>query len=202
MVNYQQKIKILKVYLYKIVKYKLARIIIYFCLISSLCVYVNSTDEQDENDSLKSIQDENVDEHESSAKLIYNVDKNLATLKNPFSFAHEERTARVINDATQKDKNSIKEEVVSSKKVEEKAKDNKNEEFKQSKKSSATKIYRLKAVLNFGQNPMALLSIDDKIYRVHQGEQIASLKILSIEQTKLVLQQADGSVVNCLLMTQ
>lgn len=202
MVNYQQKIQILKMYLHKVFKYKLARIVIYFSLISSICVYANNVDEEDTNNSLKLVQDENVDEHKSSAKLVYNVDKDLAILKNPFSFAHEERNKRVMNDEAQKDKNSIKEPIVSSKKIEEKVKDSKNAENKQSKKSSATKIYRLKAVFNFGQNSMALLSIDNKIYRVHQGEQIANLKILSIEPTKLVLQQADGSVVNCSLITQ
>lgn len=202
MVNYQQKIQILRVYLYKIFKYKLIRITIYFCLVSGLCVYVNGVDEQEGINTLKSGQEESIDEHKSSAKMVYNVDKDLATLKNPFSFSHEERIARGINDEVQKNENSIKEQMVLAKRVEEKAKDNKKAEFKPKKNSSATKIYRLKAILNFGQNPMALLSIDDKTYRVHQGEQVANLKILSIEQTKLVLQQADGSIVDCPLMTQ
>lgn len=43
------------------------------------------------------------------------------------------------------------------------------------------KIYKVKAILDFNQQKVALFSIDNKLYRVRQGDMIGDIKILAIE---------------------
>lgn len=58
-------------------------------------------------------------------------------------------------------------------------------------------IYKLKAILDFNQEKVALFSINDKIYRVRQGDMVNDIKILAIGQNNLILQESTGKEVKC-----
>lgn len=58
-------------------------------------------------------------------------------------------------------------------------------------------VYKLKAILDFNQDKVALFSINDKIYRVRQGDMVNDIKILAIGQNNLILQESTGKEVKC-----
>ena len=74
-----------------------------------------------------------------------------------------------------------------------------NQNEKKVKKSieNEQKVYKLKAILDFNQDKVALFSINDKIYRVRQGDMVNDIKILAIGQNNLILQESTGKEVKC-----
>ena len=74
---------------------------------------------------------------------------------------------------------------------------NKNEEKMNKPINNEQNIYKLKAILDFNQEKVALFSINDKIYRVRQGDMVNDIKILVIGQNNLILQESTGKEVKC-----
>ena len=74
-----------------------------------------------------------------------------------------------------------------------------NQNEKKVKKSieNEQNVYKLKAILDFNQDKVALFSINDKIYRVRQGDMVNDIKILAIGQNNLILQESTGKEVKC-----
>ena len=140
------------------------------------------------------------EEKNKNSKMIYNMDKDISTIKNPFSFEHEEKSDSKIMTIEEKQKNKVN-------------KSNENIEMKTQQQQTSTinkvekkmnkpinneqNVYKLKAILDFNKEKVALFSINDKIYRVRQGDMVNDIKILAIGQNNLILQESTGKEVKC-----
>ena len=135
-----------------------------------------------------------------NSKMIYNMDKDISTIKNPFSFEHEEKSDSKIMTIEEKQKNKVN---TSNENIEMKTQQQQistiNQNEKKVKKSieNEQNVYKLKAILDFNQDKVALFSINDKIYRVRQGDMVNDIKILAIGQNNLILQESTGKEVKC-----
>lgn len=134
--------------------------------------------------------------------MIYNMDKDISTIKNPFSFEHEEKSDSKIMtiEEKQKDKDKVN---TSNENIEMKTQQQQistiNQNEKKVKKSieNEQNVYKLKAILDFNQEKVALFSINDKIYRVRQGDMVNDIKILAIGQNILILRESTGKEIKC-----
>lgn len=200
MVNYQQKIQFIKKYINRLNKQIIYMIILVICLIMGIGFYIGNKFNQETVATKEVLNQEDVKKDMSSAKVIYSVDKDLLTIKNPFTLEHEKREEKNINKNVIDKNNTIE----NKKQIDKQEIVNKKDKVitKTNKIKQIDDNYKLKAIFNFGNNTVALLNINNKIYRVHQGEQIGNVKILTIEQNKLVLQQIDGKIIDCSLISK
>lgn len=140
------------------------------------------------------------EEKNKNSKMIYNMDKDISTIKNHFSFEHEEKSDSKIMTIEEKQKNKVN---TSNENIEMKTQQQQistiNQNEKKVKKSieNEQNVYKLKAILDFNQDKVALFSINDKIYRVRQGDMVNDIKILAIGQNNLILQESTGKEVKC-----
>ena len=126
----------------------------------------------------------------------------IVVIKNPFSFEHEEKSDSKIMtiEEKQKDKDKVN---TSNENIEMKTQQQQistiNQNEKKVKKSieNEQNVYKLKAILDFNQEKVALFSINDKIYRVRQGDMVNDIKILAIGQNNLILQESTGKEIKC-----
>lgn len=140
------------------------------------------------------------EEKNKNSKMIYSMDKDISTIKNPFSFEHEEKSDSKIMtiEEKQKDKVNTNNENIEIKTQQQQTSTiNKNEEKMNKPINNEQNIYKLKAILDFNQEKVALFSINDKIYRVRQGDMVNDIKILAIGQNNLILQESTGKEVKC-----
>ena len=140
------------------------------------------------------------EEKNKNSKMIYSMDKDISAIKNPFSFEHEEKSDSKIMTIEEKQKNKVN---TSNENIEMKTQQQQistiNQNEKKVKKSieNEQNVYKLKAILDFNQDKVALFSINDKIYRVRQGDMVNDIKILAIGQNNLILQESTGKEVKC-----
>lgn len=142
----------------------------------------------------------NGEDEEKNSKMIYNMDKDILTIKNPFSFEHEEKSDSKImtTEEKQKDKvNTNNENIEMKTQQQQMSTINKNEKKVKKSIENEQNVYKLKAILDFNQEKVALFSINDKIYRVRQGDMVNDIKILAIGQNNLILQESTGKEVKC-----
>lgn len=140
------------------------------------------------------------EEKNKNSKMIYSMDKDISVIKNPFSFEHEEKTdSKIMTDEEkQKDKVNINNENIKMKTQQQQISTiNKNEKKVKKSIENEQNVYKLKAILDFNQEKIALFSINDKIYRVRQGDMVNDIKILAIGQNNLILQESTGKEVKC-----
>ena len=140
------------------------------------------------------------EEKNKNSKMIYNMDKDISTIKNPFSFEHEEKSDSKIMtiEEKQKDKvNTNNENIEITTQQQQTSMINQNEKKMNKPINNEQNIYKLKAILDFNQEKVALFSINDKIYRVRQGDMVNDIKILAIGQNNLILQESTGKEVKC-----
>lgn len=139
-------------------------------------------------------------EKNKNSKMIYNMDKDISAIKNPFSFEHEEKLDSKIMtiEEKQKDKVNTNNENIEMKTQQQQISTiNKNEKKVKKSIENEQNVYKLKAILDFNQEKVALFSINDKIYRVRQGDMVNDIKILAIGQNNLILQESTGKEVKC-----
>jgi len=142
------------------------------------------------------------EEKNKNSKMIYSMDKDISIIKNPFSFEHEEKSDSKIMTIEEKQKNKDKVNT-NNENIEMKTPQQQistiNQNEKKVKKSieNEQNVYKLKAILDFNQDKVALFSINDKIYRVRQGDMVNDIKILAIGQNNLILQESTGKEVKC-----
>ena len=142
----------------------------------------------------------NGEDEEKNSKMTYNMDKDILTIKNPFSFEHEEKSDSKIMTIEEKQKNKVN---TSNENIEMKTQQQQistiNQNEKKVKKSieNEQNVYKLKAILDFNQDKVALFSINDKIYRVRQGDMVNDIKILAIGQNILILRESTGKEIKC-----
>lgn len=142
----------------------------------------------------------NGEDEEKNSKMIYSMDKDILTIKNPFSFEHEEKSDSKImtTEEKQKDKvNTNNENIEMKTQQQQMSTINKNEKKVKKSIENEQNVYKLKAILDFNQEKVALFSINDKIYRVRQGDMVNDIKILAIGQNNLILQESTGKEVKC-----
>lgn len=144
----------------------------------------------------------NGEDEEKNSKMIYNMDKDILTIKNPFSFEHEEKSDSKIMTIEEKQKNKDKvntnnENIEMKTQQQQTSTINQNEKKVKKSIENEQNIYKLKAILDFNQEKVALFSINDKIYRVRQGDMVNDIKILAIGQNNLILQESTGKEVKC-----
>lgn len=142
----------------------------------------------------------NGEDEEKNSKMTYNMDKDISTIKNPFSFEHEEKSDSKImtTEEKQKDKVNTNNENIEIKTQQQQISTiNKNEKKVKKSIENEQNVYKLKAILDFNQEKVALFSINDKIYRVRQGDMVNDIKILAIGQNNLILQESTGKEVKC-----
>ncbi len=142
----------------------------------------------------------NGEDEEKNSKMTYNMDKDILTIKNPFSFEHEEKSDSKImtTEEKQKDKVNTNNENIEIKTQQQQISTiNKNEKKVKKSIENEQNVYKLKAILDFNQEKVALFSINDKIYRVRQGDMVNDIKILAIGQNNLILQESTGKEVKC-----
>ena len=140
------------------------------------------------------------EEKNKNSKMIYSMDKDISVIKNPFSFEHEEKTdSKIMTDEEkQKDKVNINNENIKMKTQQQQISTiNQNEKKVKKSIENEQNVYKLKAILDFNQEKVALFSINDKIYRVRQGDIVNNIKILAIGQNNLILQESTGKEVKC-----
>lgn len=141
-------------------------------------------------------------DEEKNSKMIYSMDKDISTIKNPFSFEHEEKSDSKIMTIEEKQKNKDKvntnnENIEMKTQQQQTSTINQNEKKVKKSIENEQNIYKLKAILDFNQEKVALFSINDKIYRVRQGDMVNDIKILAIGQNNLILQESTGKEVKC-----
>ena len=134
------------------------------------------------------------EEKNKNSKMIYNMDKDISTIKNPFSFEHEEKSDSKIMTIEEKQKNENIEIKTQQQQI---STINQNEKKVKKSIENEQNVYKLKAILDFNQDKVALFSINDKIYRVRQGDMVNDIKILAIGQNNLILQESTGKEVKC-----
>lgn len=142
----------------------------------------------------------NGEDEEKNSKMIYSMDKDISTIKNPFSFEHEEKSDSKImtTEEKQKDKVNTNNENIEIKTQQQQISTiNKNEKKVKKSIENEQNVYKLKAILDFNQEKVALFSINDKIYRVRQGDMVNDIKILAIGQNNLILQESTGKEIKC-----
>lgn len=144
----------------------------------------------------------NGEDEEKNSKMTYNMDKDISTIKNPFSFEHEEKSDSKIMTIEEKQKNKDKvntnnENIEIKTQQQQISTINKNEKKVKKSIENEQNVYKLKAILDFNQEKVALFSINDKIYRVRQGDMVNDIKILAIGQNNLILQESTGKEVKC-----
>lgn len=142
----------------------------------------------------------NGEDEEKNSKMTYNMDKDILTIKNPFSFEHEEKSDSEImtTEEKQKDKVNTNNENIEIKTQQQQISTiNKNEKKVKKSIENEQNVYKLKAILDFNQDKVALFSINDKIYRVRQGDMVNDIKILAIGQNNLILQESTGKEIKC-----
>ena len=142
----------------------------------------------------------NGEDEEKNSKMTYNMDKDILTIKNPFSFEHEEKSDSKImtTEEKQKDKVNTNNENIEIKTQQQQISTiNKNEKKVKKSIENEQNVYKLKAILDFNQDKVALFSINDKIYRVRQGDMVNDIKILAIGQNNLILQESTGKEIKC-----
>ena len=144
----------------------------------------------------------NGEDEEKNSKMIYSMDKDISTIKNPFSFEHEEKSDSKIMtiEEKQKDKDKVNtnnENIEMKTQQQQTSTINQNEKKVKKSIENEQNIYKLKAILDFNQEKVALFSINDKIYRVRQGDMVNDIKILAIGQNNLILQESTGKEVKC-----
>lgn len=144
----------------------------------------------------------NGEDEEKNSKMIYNMDKDISTIKNPFSFEHEEKSDSKIMTIEEKQKNKDKvntnnENIEIKTQQQQISTINKNEKKVKKSIENEQNVYKLKAILDFNQEKVALFSINDKIYRVRQGDMVNDIKILAIGQNNLILQESTGKEIKC-----
>ncbi|WP_296899281.1 hypothetical protein [uncultured Megamonas sp.] len=140
------------------------------------------------------------EEKNKNSKMIYSMDKDISAIKNPFSFEHEEKSDSKIMaiEEKSKDKVNINNENIEMKTQQQQISTiNKNEKKTKKLINNEQNVYKLKAILDFNQEKVALFSINDKIYRVRQGDMVNDIKILAIGQNNLILQESTGKEVKC-----
>lgn len=140
------------------------------------------------------------EEKNKNSKMIYSMDKDISVIKNPFSFEHEEKTdSKIMTDEEkQKDKVNINNENIKMKTQQQQISTiNQNEKKVKKSIENEQNVYKLKAILDFNQEKIALFSINDKIYRVRQGDMVNDIKILAIGQNNLILQESTGKEIKC-----
>ena len=140
------------------------------------------------------------EEKNKNSKMIYSMDKDISVIKNPFSFEHEEKTdSKIMTDEEkQKDKVNINNENIKMKTQQQQISTiNQNEKKVKKSIENEQNVYKLKAILDFNKEKVALFSINDKIYRVRQGDMVNDIKILAIGQNNLILQESTGKEVKC-----
>lgn len=143
----------------------------------------------------KNIQDE---DKRKDDRIIYTIDKDMPVIKNPFSFEHEEKSdIKVIMNEDKKENKMDNRKVKVQTEQEEILKINKDETQIKNLTNNKQKIYKVKAILDFNQQKVALFSIDNKLYRVRQGDMIGDIKILAIESNSLILQENTGKKIKC-----
>ena len=129
-----------------------------------------------------------------------NLYKDILTIKYPFSFEHEEKSDSKImtTEEKQKDKVNTNNENIEIKTQQQQISTiNKNEKKVKKSIENEQNVYKLKAILDFNQEKVALFSINDKIYRVRQGDMVNDIKILAIGQNNLILQESTGKEIKC-----
>ena len=144
----------------------------------------------------------NGEDEEKNSKMIYSMDKDISTIKNPFSFEHEEKSDSKIMTIEEKQKNKDKvntnnENIEMKTQQQQTSTINQNEKKVKKSIENEQNIYKLKAILDFNQEKVALFSINDKIYRVRQGDMVNDIKILAIGQNILILQESTGKEIKC-----
>ena len=144
----------------------------------------------------------NGEDEEKNSKMIYSMDKDISTIKNPFSFEHEEKSDSKIMTIEEKQKNKDKvntnnENIEMKTQQQQTSTINQNEKKVKKSIENEQNIYKLKAILDFNQEKVALFSINDKIYRVRQGDMVNDIKILAIGQNNLILQESTGKEIKC-----
>lgn len=140
------------------------------------------------------------EEKNKNSKMIYNMDKDISTIKNPFSFEHEEKSDSKIMTIEEKQKNKVNtsnENIEITTQQQQTSMINQNEKKMNKPINNEQNIYKLKAILDFNQEKVALFSINDKIYRVRQGDMVNDIKILAIGQNNLILQESTGKEIKC-----
>ncbi len=140
------------------------------------------------------------EEKNKNSKMIYSMDKDISTIKNPFSFEHEEKSDSKIMtiEEKQKDKvNTNNENIEITTQQQQTSMINQNEKKMNKPINNEQNVYKLKAILDFNLEKVALFSINDKIYRVRQGDMVNDIKILAIGQNNLILQESTGKEVKC-----
>lgn len=140
------------------------------------------------------------EEKNKNSKMIYSMDKDISAIKNPFSFEHEEKSdSKIVTiEEKQKDKVNTNNENIEIKTQQQQTSTiNKNEKKVKKSIENEQNVYKLKAILDFNQDKVALFSINDKIYRVRQGDMVNDIKILAIGQNNLILQESTGKEIKC-----
>ena len=138
-----------------------------------------------------------------NSKLVYQIDTKTNTLKNPFNFEHEtisERQNSAINtnstNTTIFPKNASSDPLVNDNLSTKSAKTS----FDKRSNNLDNDSYTLKAVLSTNQHKLALLTINDKLYRVHVGDTLNNIQIINIDNQSLSLKKSNGTIINCPLI--
>ena len=187
---------------------KWQQIIICILVIIVAIIYCFSGEEKTKIEKKKKVENKNTiisangEDEEKNSKMTYNMDKDILTIKNPFSFEHEEKSDSKIMTIEEKQKNKDKvntnnENIEIKTQQQQISTINKNEKKVKKSIENEQNVYKLKAILDFNQEKVALFSINDKIYRVRQGDMVNDIKILAIGQNNLILQESTGKEIKC-----
>lgn len=176
-------------------------IAIIYCFISEEKTKI-AVSEKVENENIIATTNDKDEDKIKNSKIIYSMDKDISVIKNPFSFEHEEKSTAeakaIVDEKQQEDKMNMNNEDVKIKTQQQQiSMVNKDEKKTKKTINKEQNVYKLKAILNFNREKVALFSINDKIYRVRQGDMVNDIKILAIGQNNLILRESTGKEIKC-----
>ncbi len=130
--------------------------------------------------------------------LSYRINNDFSELKNPFSFEHETeaKSSKQMDSSVRSDSDNIAGKSSSDMPTNAEPQRSMTAEMNGSehKAMSDNRKYKLEAIMQLGQHKTALLNVDGKSFRVHVGDEIAGIVVMSLDNRKITLRMEDGKM--------
>ena len=195
-VKYMEKLK------KKYTGFKQKRLAAYLILsvFSLIVIYILFAEDANEVKVLDEAQITTADTSKAG-KVIYTVNNVFTELKNPFSFAHEQKDEQLSEPIRKTAESSTENKTVQSKgKIPLKqntVQKGHTDEDEKANTIKQRKMYKVEAVFDINQQKSALLNVNGQEVRVQEGTEINGVTVTSITKNNVILQTVKGTFINC-----
>ncbi len=183
-----------------------AVVVIFVIICITLSVYflqrsdeaINKTAFGDKPASSNNKNDGRVAKGVSGGTLSYRINNDFSELKNPFSFEHETeaKSSKQMDSSVRIESDNIAGKLSSDVPTNIEPQRSMTAEMNGSehKAMSDNRKCKLEAIMQLGQHKTALLNVDGKSFRVHVGDEVAGIVVMSLDNRKITLRMEDGKM--------